>query len=714
MNYRPLFLLVAFSLSAIILIAFAAWRRPYRLFFHLLLAGFSLSASAQNWSAFLNSSRAADWTQVGFTIPSYTSNCATQPTLTANSSGAASANATAIQNALSSCDSTHNVVNIPAGTYYVTSITFGYQGHEVLRGAGPNSTTLIPTNGVGCSGGQATGICMVDQNNVYAGSSLVLPGGPQQCSWTAGYAQSATTITLSSCGGVPPVNSVVVLDQANDTSDNNGVYICDTNVANCGVEGTSGGNNDGRFISGVTHSQQQVTKITSVSSLGGGSYSVTISPGVYFTNIRSSQSPGAWWFTTLQNAGVENLSIDGSTMSSGSPSDYGNIGFYQCYQCWIKNVRSMNAGRHHVEAYQSFQDVIRDSYFYGAEGGGSQSYGIELEETSGNLIENNIFQQTTAPIMFGAGTGNVIDYNYSLDDYYTSPPAYAQSAYFAHNAGNNMNLFEGNNLVVGPWGDDSWGSSTQTTLFRNMSPGWYTGKTAGTTPIVTRALVRAINSVGGVYGQPGYHTSYQAYATSVSSLSGTEHSSIYSIGLANEDSCSSGSRTQCDPLVVSTLMRWGNYDTVNNAVRWDSTEASPGAVPYVNANFTSSYFSGLAHTLPASLYYNSTPSWWPSGKAWPPIGPDVSTGNVGICSGTYSGAQATSSSQCTGGALSTAWASHVTSIPAQDCYLTTMGGPPDGGGSVLSFDASKCYTSNGSSAAGGAPPAPAGLTATVF
>src|ERR1022692_2529473 len=105
-----------------------------RLFFLLVL--FSISAQAQNWSTFLDSSRAVDWSGAGFTIPNYTVNCATQPTLTANSASAASANTTAIQNALASCDATHNVVNIPAGTYYVAGVTFGSQGKQVLRGAG--------------------------------------------------------------------------------------------------------------------------------------------------------------------------------------------------------------------------------------------------------------------------------------------------------------------------------------------------------------------------------------------------------------------------------------------------------------------------------------------------------------------------------------------------------------------------------------------------
>ena len=160
-------------------------------------------------------------------------------------------------------------------------------------------------------------------------------------------------------------------------------------------------------------------------------------------------------------------------------------------------------------------------------------------------------------------------------------------------------------------------------------------------------------------------------------------------------------------------MRWGNYDVVNNAARWDATEASPGSVPYINANFSSSYFSALSHSLPASLYYSSTPSWWPSGKNWPPIGPDVTSGNIGVCTGTYAGAQATTSSQCSGGTLTSAWASHATSIPAQDCFLNTMGGRPDGSGGALSFDAAACYSTSTSSGGSSAPGSPTGLTAVV-
>jgi hypothetical protein len=217
-----------------------------------------------------------------------------------------------------------------------------------------------------------------------------------------------------------------------------------------------------------------------------------------------------------------------------------------------------------------------------------------------------------------------------------------------------------------------------------------------TQSFVDRSFSRAHNLIGNVLGQPSYHDTYESYATSTSGGVNTNKlsTSIYSLGWTGAGETTSGTCTlapNCDSVVRPTLMRWGNYDTVTAGVKWDSTEASPAAVAYVNANFSSGYFGSLAHTLPASLYYSSQPSWWPSGKAWPPIGPDVATGNLGTCSGTYSGAQGTSSSQCTGGTLTGAWAAHANSIPAQDCYLKLMGGPPDGSGSMLTFDANACY-----------------------
>lgn len=747
-----------------------------------------MSLHGQAWSGFLDRSRAIDWSSAGFVIPKYTDNCATQPTLLAGS-GNASANATAIQNALKSCDATHNVVNLPAGTYYVTGITFGSQGHQVLRGAGASapgnscaagSTCLILTATTGCTGLPA-GICMNGSVTYAAGAWVLPPSGEQQCSWTAGYAQGTTSITLNSCGSSSPMSNsypfiplaagqLLILDQSNDLTDNGGLYLCDSYTSSqsgggaCTINDGSPGAPEGRQIGGYTYSQKQVTVIQSVSGSGTGPYTVVISPGVYFNNIRSDRTPGAWWVGTLANEGLENIYIDGSAIP------YFNVEIAGCYDCWVKGVASYNAPRAHVKTIYDFGTVIRDNYFFQSQSHASESYGWELDQTSGELAENNIFQQVTNPLMSINTSGSVFGYNLAVGSVYANT-SYLIASFASHDAGNDMNLLEGNS-ILGFATDAIWGSSNTETYFRNFLTGWqrnfaiitsftgtsgtltfttanqsvyastvtlygFTGANTGlngqtvtvlnpgnypssfqatvtgsgysngsgyaavpayltTQSFVDRSFSRAHNLIGNVLGQPSYHDTYESYATSTSGGVNTNKlsTSIYSLGWTGAGETTSGTCTlapNCDSVVRPTLMRWGNYDTVTAGVKWDSTEASPAAVAYVNANFSSGYFGSLAHTLPASLYYSSQPSWWPSGKAWPPIGPDVATGNLGTCSGTYSGAQGTSSSQCTGGTLTGAWAAHANSIPAQDCYLKLMGGPPDGSGSMLTFDANACY-----------------------
>ena len=651
----------------------------------------------QAWSPFIDPSRATTWQgTAGFTIPNYTVACPTTVSL-ASGSGNATANATSIMAALASCDSSHNVVNIPAGTWYVAGFHYGSQGFQVLLGAGANSTHIISTSEDPCSG-QDHGVCMLAGDWTYSGDPSVLPvssggTGTRQCSWAGAggtdgtYTQGATSIHLTGCGTsitTALIGKILVLDQANDVSDTSGVYICNSATTNCTYDPSSNAN--GRILTDTAHqySSQQIVKITGMTSLGGGGYTVTISPGVYSTNIRSSQNPGAWYGGFVQNLGLENLSVDGTLDSA-----HGTMSIYSCYQCWVKGVTFLNSSRNAVSIVLSSHDVIRDSYFFGAQSSHTQSYNIEGDSSSDLLVENNIMQQVTTPLNWNGGImGSVVAYNYAIKMIYTDG-TWAWPIFSSHGPGSNFNLFEGN-VNNGINADNSSGPSDQDTAFRNMFIGWQPGTTNATIPFIDSAHTRNWNLVGNVLGQPGYHTSYQIIATSTSTFSGgPEDASIYAFGLAGLDTCSIGTAI-CDPIAPATAMRWGNYDTVNAAVRWNSTEAAPGAVTYVAANFSTGYFNTLSHTLPASLYYGSTPSWWPGGKAWPPIGPDVSTGNVGICTGTYAGAQATTTGQC-GAALITAWASHVTSIPAQDCFLS-LGGPPDGSGSVLAFDATTCYS----------------------
>lgn len=699
----------------------------------LLLLGLSAPSPArsQAWSGIINPTRAIDWSTqsaITFTIPTYTVACTTQPSLTAGS-GNAAANTTSIQASIASCDTNHNVVNIPAGTYYVTSIELGgsaTHSNLVIRGAGPNSTYLYLT-GAACpwySGG--AGVCLADGNARASDNGNLQPGGGQQCnSWSAtnGTAGSypmgsVTNITLTGCSGTPPNNVLLFLDQGNDTSDNGGVVVCDGDSSpsfKCSHNGPGSGNTTGRVISGNGYSQAEAVLVTSVTGSGTGPYTVTFTPNGsgpsvnWFNNIRSAQGPAAWWptitNTLAQNLGVENLTVDGVNIGS----TVANIAIQNCYHCWVRNIRTLNAHMVHVALEQAVQCVVRDSYFYQSQAHGSQSYVVDLEESKGNLIENNIMHQTTNAIMQGGGnSANVIGYNYSIGGQSIN---YMQGMYLGHNGGNAMDLWEGNN-VNGLWNDDWWGTTTLQTLFRNRATGYqtYVSVSNQTYPIDHDTYGRGMNDIGNVLGTTGWHTPatgvYEAYPPN-SYTNAQCVVTIYDLGWGNAP-CSNDSGDSSDTVVRSTLMRWGNYDTVNNVVRWNATESSPGAVAYISATTTPS-----SQTLPASFYLPGKPAWWGT-MPFPPIGPDVTGGTLGQCTtGTYALNPALSSSQCAGGTfVASDLAGHANPIPAQVCFLNVMGGKTDGSDTTyLSFDANACYYGTGS--AGLPPAAPLNLTALV-
>jgi hypothetical protein len=658
MNHRLLFLLVLFSISALC----------------------AIGVSAQSSAGILAPSRAIDWSKAGVVggIPDASwTQC--------GSTIAAGASATTIQNAINNCAANHYVL-LGAGTFNLTT-GLTLKSNVVLRGAGANQTFLTFSASTACNG-EGTDICFMLENT-YTGSPWVQPGQSQAANWTAGYSQGATSITLTNVGSTGITNGqYLYLDQANDTTIGSAFFVCDPTSPACSLEGGA----PGRTIGGVDYNQIQFVKVTAgcaSACIGSGPFAVTITPGLYGINW-SRHTTGAWWAVVpMTGAGIENLSLD-HTNSDGTAG----IMFQDAFNCWISGIRSLDGNRNHVWILESAHNTIQNSYFYGTKNGGVTSYGVESFTGGDNLIINNIFQAVTAPIMMGPSMGSVFAYNFSVNDLFSqTPAALQQMAFIGHDAGAEYSLFEGNE-GDGFAGDPFHGTSGLNTMFRNLATGWEPGKTEDTIPIDMRSYNRYENIIGNILGQPGYSTTYQIQGGSGSAAA------IYDLGAGDTEGSVTVSN---DPLVASTMMRWGNYDTVNATVRWVSAEVPSGISPYGNA-------VPANQILPASFFLSSQPSWWPSGKAWPPIGPDVTTGNVGTCNGgTYAGAPATSSGQCTGGSLAAAWASHVTAIPAQDCFLSVMHGPPDGSGKALSFDASQCYASGG----GTGLAAPTGVTATV-
>jgi hypothetical protein len=579
----------------------------------------------------IDAKRKIDWTAVGIVggIPDRTTIC---ETLTS------SATAAEINTAIAGCAS-GQVVFLEAGTYSLSSgITFDNKSNVTLRGAGPTQTILDFSAGAGC-GGLGGNICI---NNGHFNS---IDSVGNLATWSAGYTKGTTVITLSSTTNLQ-VGTLVILDQEDDSNTDNGeVWVCKT-LTVCCDECTAGFSRNGN------RSQYQQVRVTAINGSD-----ITISPGLYMSNWRSSQNPEAWWSdnTAVTGVGIEDLTVDHLDSSA-------NAGFFinNAYNCWIKNVKSLKGKRNHVWFYSSHRNEVRDSYFYGTQSAASLSYAIETGiGSSANLVQNTIFETITDPWMIATGSvGNVYAYNYSLDDFHVNPN-WQMPVVSHHGPGIAMNLQEGNDGSAGFQGDLIHGTSHLSTSFRSRWDGREPGKTMQTNPILVYSFSRYHNIIGNVLGLDSYHTDYEDL-----SPSGTGgNSSIYVLGWSGHGG-TTGSLPN-DPKVHETMMRWGNYDTVNDATRWVSGEVPSGDSFYPNA------VPG-DQTLIDSYYLASRPSWFDTAfgnPPWPPIGPDVTGGDVSGLGG------------------------HVNKIPARLCYENTSKT-----GDILDFDADDCYYAGGAGA----------------
>ena len=631
------------------------------------------SARAQQWSGILDPSRAVDWSNAGVKggIPTRTTICATLNP---------GATTTQINSAIASCPA-NQVVFLSAGTYGgLTGILFNSKNNVTLRGAGADQTFLIFTSPNSCQGIFAD-ICFQSSDTNWKNG---ISNGP--ISWTAGYAKGTTTITLASVPNLF-VGNPIILDQTDDAADTGSVFVCSSIGAGCSLQDNTGG------AQRLGRNQVQIVTVTScgtITTLGAACSGTNVAVGVYpaldMPNWSSTKAPQAWWASNpIQAVGIEDMSLDHSASLTTVGTGAG-IAFFNALNGWVKGVRSIASSRAHVQSNYSARITVRDSYFFLAVYSTSTSYGFECETGSDNLIENNIFQAVSGPLTInGACSGTVLGYNFDINNFYTGAAGYINAMSNVHTAGTDNILYEGNN---GPqiYGDVFHGTHNMVTVFRNYiignQPACFAGG-SGTNypnnviwgpctndqlPLNFLSYTRFFNVIGNVLGQSGIHNSYQ---------------NIYGLG--------SGNGLASDPFVAATLMRWGNYDVVTGT-RWCGNSSDPGWTTTCGSTSEvptglSSYANAVPSTtnLPPSFYLTAKPSWWPAAKPWPPIGPDVTGGNLPNLGG------------------------HANTIPAQDCFLNTMHGPADGTGSVLTFNASTCYVNSSSSL----PNPPAGLQVAI-
>lgn len=607
-------------------------------------------AHAVPWNGILDPSRAIDWSDAGVLngVPTRTTVCATlNPGATLSQ----------INSAIASCPA-GQVVRLSEGTFSLGSGSINIlRSNVTLRGAGADRTKLVFTGRAGCGGPWAV-IC-VGSNWIEGWNN----GTPQNlASWTAGYSKGTRTISLSNTTNLQP-GSRIILEQNDDTVDGSGVYVCAT-AGVCGFASPAGDNRGNRR-------QRQIVTVASVNG-----NQVALNESIHMPNWRSGQAPAARWASGVtQYSGVEDLSVE----VPGPPSYNGgsNVVFFGATNSWLKGVRSVYAERNHVMLYQAARITVRDSYFYGSNFAQSTSYGIEIyAASSSNLIENNIFQHNTNPVIVNdAGSGTVVGYNFAIDNF-RSDPANLMVAFFqVHAPGAGMNLIEGNSGTAVA-ADNWYGTTHFMTFFRNHLYGdicsqYLSGcptKSSQTWVMQIAAYSRFFNFVGNVLGRQGFYSTYEP-----STYSACNPTAIWCLGYSH----ATGGVT--DAQTKPRAMRWGNFDTVTGTTRWESSEVPTGLSQYANA-------VPASRSLPPSLYLSSRPRWY-GAVPFPAVGPDMSAGDIPGFSGL------------------------ANAIPARRCWISLTNdaayGSAYNGGQVKTFNADACYY--GATAA--APSAPSGLRA---
>lgn len=330
---------------------------------------------------------------------------------------------------------------------------------------------------------------------------------------------------------------------------------------------------------------------------------------------------------------------------AGTTSAYGFVQLSATYASWVKGVRFIGSASGGPASSLLMNNasncLVTNNYFYRETPPPGSGYGSAMQQSgsSNNLILNNIADIDVPWEGFGSNSGNVVAFNYTRDAF----TSYVL-AFFEHQAGSHMELFEGNQTSQFEE-DDTHGTHDLDTWYRNYSPCF----DVPYVPVNQACLMwddfaRFENAIGNVFGTPGQITSYE----------GTGDSGwVYRLGQGQFN----------DPLVKPTSLRWGNWDNVTNAVRWCGNSSSPGwsticnstsEVPYSLPSPNAAFSNPVPSTtsLPPSFFLPAAAaptggtglSWWKVCTAWatfpttcggsqtqpfPPIGPDVTGGPYG-------------------------------------------------------------------------------------
>jgi hypothetical protein len=615
-------------------------------------------AWSQSWSGILNPSRAIDWSTAGIPggIPSASWKQAGSTIAAAQSpclNGAGDCTAT-IQTALNACGKQRYVL-LGEGTFRLDG-TLVIPGDCALRGSGASKTILNAKGRV-----QNAVIAMGAGSTNPQRQSAYNPNFASAVHITSGATRGSRSIVVSSTAGIA-AGGYLVIDQIND-----GVIV--TNVGNegactwCDTAEAQG-----------TRAQGQLVQVTSVHGATLG-----IEPEL-FTDYK--RTPLATPLKMISYAGLENLQIYANNTGYAA-----SVYMADCAYCWVSGIEDNYADGDHIDTDFAYHGEIINSYFSNAYQHMGGLFDADLairSKSTGMLVENNIFERLHVGVMLVWGSaGNVVAYNYFNSNFDPRAPGALQMSIDFHGAHPQYNLIEGN--VLENMGEDSvHGSYGNTTYFRN----WVRGAALVCNPLTGRAPV--ICAPLGIYGKPGVNswTTSQAvraveiqYLTSNVNLVGNVVGSslmkkltyLYGSHQPLSQSNSVVAPAYRDYDLVAYGYSFGFHAANDNGKNGQQESQAPFKTLFWHGDYSditksTVWAPGVTHSLPASFYLSSRPSWWSAAIPWPAIGPEVSGGAGG--------------------------SGHAGTIPAEACYQKVMGGSLGAAGSPYPFDAALCYSTD--------------------
>lgn len=729
----------------------------YRILF--LLAAFSLSAHAQNWSGILAPTYGTgactlapsnvpagcgvDWTQVGIPGGLPTGTQAGSMIAASTCSNGASDCTSTINTALSSCGGSSGVerfVQLGAGTFLYNG-TITVPAYCYLNGSGANQTIL--TQGSSSS------------SSIVLGAAGGNASASRAVNITSGATAGSTGLTLSSASGVSVGNLLLVSELNNPTY-----------VESVGSEGTTQleclyGWGPGN---GMARQRCEIHQV-----IGKSGNLVTISPplltdyggtapawsaSTYYGEYAFISANGSLWEQTYNNtsspyhcrsgsvsptfpsspaigtatvtdntciwlayaagtglmaqavpfapsavqAGIENLQIydDGATRRA-------DILIGTCMFCFVHGIEVNYTSDDWIRDADGFRNQIDSSYFsnsFSHSAGGSDVAVDVYYGTTGDLVENNIFERGhVGGVMLEEGSAaNVIAYNYVTGQFDTTATNWNSSAVDNHSAHPQFNLFEGN-VWNGFAADSTWGTSSHGTLFRNWDQG---------TPMVcnptstTRATVAC-----SPYGHPGqsgansWHPFQQAqgillaYTANYYNVIGDVIGSSQAQAMVNT---SNSALAQAASTVWHSGVDYGYGATWSGMLIGFSETSDSGSYALDSARpFTTMLQHGTYNNVSGSITWNGNlPHTLPASFF-------LSSKPLWWPSSLpwpAIGPDVTGGSGPGGYVYSSTAAN-----PAENCYFNVMNAADGGGGSPLSFNAASCYPVGSQST----PASPTGL-----